>query len=256
MNEHEPLKETTEPAPRKAPLAAIALAAGLLGGLGSWAIGETAATAFRPPLQRREVMGRVVLTARYEDQASADFKNALLASAILGGALGACLGLSGGLARGSTAAGLPAALAGLVLGGVLTSAASFALLPVYFRAEERNKEDLSHNLELPLLVHGGIWAAAGLAAGAAFGLGLGGGRNVVRTGLGGLIGALLGAVLYEMIGAFALPSGITTPPLPPDSSTRLLARLVVGLLTGLFAACFVGLTIRRPASPPRANPSG
>ena len=75
----------------------LALAAGLLAGIASWAIGEAVRTAFRPPLQRQEVMGQVIMKATFDDQAAADTKNAVLTYALLGTVLGGCMGLAGGL---------------------------------------------------------------------------------------------------------------------------------------------------------------
>src|SRR5262249_2450091 len=146
-------------------------------------------------------------------------------------------GIAGGLARHAAGAGIRAGVLGLVLGGLLSTGASLALLPVYFRAEDRAKEELSRDLTLPLLVHGGIWAAAGFAGGTALGIGLGGGRaRILNAGLGGLVGAAAGAALYEILGAMVFPSGKTTPPLSNDWATRLLARILVATLAGLVAA--------------------
>jgi len=173
------------PAASTGRLGAWALGAGLLAGIVAWLIGEAAYNAFRPPYAAQHVMGQVIMKASFADQSAADSKNATLAFAVLGGLLGTALGMAGGLARQSARTGAMAAAAGLVLGGVLGAVASRALLPVYFHALEVAQEALSRDLTLPLLVHGGIWAACGLA-GVAFGIGLGGGRAVVvKAGFGG-----------------------------------------------------------------------
>jgi len=235
--------------PSGARLIAFATAAGLLAGLGSWAVGEATLNTFRPPLQRQIVFGQVMEKANYEDQARADFRNAVVAFAALGAALGGSLGLAGGWARGATPGAIRAGAAGLPLGGLLATAASFALLPFYFRAEDRSVEELSRDLVLPLLVFSGIWSAAGLGGGLALGLGLGGGRDrVIRAALGGLLGAALGAALYEIVGAAAIPAGKTHLPLPPSPSVRLLARLLAATSAGLLAGTFASLqTTRRHA---------
>jgi len=230
----------------------MALGAGILAGLISWLLGEVSLNAFRPPLETQHVMGQVIMKARFEDQSAADFKNAILAFGVLGGVLGLVLGMAGGLARKSTRAGVRAAAAGLVLGSLMGVGASLVLLPVYFRALDREQEELSRDLILPLMVHGGIWAATGLAGGLAFGIGLEVGRTrIVNAGLGGLIGAALGAALYIVIGAAAFPGYTTTSPLSVTWETRLLARLLVATLAAVIAATAVNRPIRRPAGPHR-----
>ena len=158
-------------------LLAIAAGAGLLAGGLSWLIGESVLNAFRPPIEEQHVMGQVIMKASFHDQSAADFKNATLAFAVLGGVLGATLGLAGGLARNSTRAAAMAAAIGLILGVVMGIGTSSAFLPLFFRALDVSKEELSRDLTLPLLVHCGIWSACGLAGGLAFGIGLGGPRR-------------------------------------------------------------------------------
>jgi len=127
-----------------------------------------------------------------------------------------------------------------------------ALLPFYFRALDKAQEELSRDLTLPLLIHGGIWAACGLAGGMAFAIGLGaGGSRLIKGAVGGLIGALLGAALYEMIGATAFPHDLTTSPLATIWIPRLLARLLVATLSGLLAAVVINTAARRPAGQSR-----
>jgi hypothetical protein len=100
---------------------------------------------------------------------------------------------------------------------------------------------------MPMLVHGGIWGAAGLAGGLAFGLGLGGGRSsVARAAAGGLVGALLAAVLFEAIAAMAFPKAATTRPLPLTPGSRLMAKMMASVLS---AAGIAALLAGRLASP-------
>src|SRR5262249_23626755 len=151
------------------------LLAGAIAGIGSWLVGEAALDFFRPPLQRTEMMGQVIFKANFEDEVSADYKNATIAFAALGGVLGLALGVAGGWARKSKRSAVIAGTAGFLLGDVLATVASLSILPVYFHALDKAEEELSHDLVLPLIVHGGIWAVCGLAGGIAFGIGLGGG---------------------------------------------------------------------------------
>ncbi len=231
-------------------LMAAAIMAGLAAGLVSWLIGETVVNAFQPPYRAQNVMGHTILTATRQERSAADLKNATLTFAILGSVLGAALGLAGGLVRKSTWTGLMSSLVGLMVGGVLGAGTSLAVLPVYFTTLEQAEEELSRDMMLPLLVHGGIWAACGLAGGMAFGIGLGAGRtSVIKIALGGLIGGLLGAVLYEVIAATSFPTDKTTSPLPTIWIARLLARVLVATLVGLLAA----MSARQPAQAARAQ---
>jgi hypothetical protein len=233
--------------PRAGALVTTALVAGLAAGFVAWLIGEAVVNAFVPPYQIQNVMGQSIKRATFQDQAAADSKNATLAFAVLGGVLGAVMGIAGGLARRSTRAAVVSSAVGLVLGGVLGAGASLAFLPVYFSALDRSQEELSRDLTLPLFVHGGIWAACGLAGGVAFGIGLCGGRTrTINAAIGGLIGAVVGAVLYEMIGAMALSADKTTNPLATTGTARLLARLLVATLSGTLAAVVIDMGNRQP----------
>ncbi len=174
-----------------------------------------------------------------------EVKNAALAFAVQGACLGLALGLAGGLAQGSARAGAAAGLAGTILGGALALGASVAMQPVYYRNLQLDQID--QGLGVPMLVHGGIWGAAGLAAGFAFGLGLGGGRSsIARTAAGGLLGALLAAFLFEATGAMAFPKAATTRPLSLTPESRLMAKLMASMLS---AAGIVSLVAGWSASP-------
>jgi hypothetical protein len=229
-------------------LVPLALGAGLLAGVASWFVGELVLHVFVPPYEAQHVMGQTIMKASFKDRSAAETKNATLAFAVLGGLLGATLGMAGGIARRSTKAGMGSSALGLVLGAVLGAGTSLALLPLYFRALDKAQEELSRDLTLPLLVHGGIWAACGLAGGVAFAIGLGAGRiRLVKAAVGGIIGAVLGAALYELIGAIAFPQDNTSSPQATIWIARLLARLLVATLSSLLAAVAVSTVARRPA---------
>jgi len=234
------------PAPGRLP--ALVIAAGVAAGVAAWLAGEATLNAFVPPSHEQNVMGQVFRKVEFYDQSTADYRNAMVAFGWLGGLLGAAMGLAGGLARRSVPAGLRAGAVGLVLGLVLALIGSAAFLPVYFRALDQSKEELSRDLVIPLLTHGGIWAACGLAGGIALGIGMGGGRSgLAKAAVGGLIGAAIGAAAYEMIGAFAFSNrDHTTSPVSWSPATRLLARLLVTTLTAAFAAIAVTTSTRPP----------
>jgi hypothetical protein len=247
------LGESTGSAPGR--LAAVTLAAGVVAGVAAWLAGEVSLNTFVPPSRTVNVMGQNIKKVEFLDQSAADYKNALVAFAWLGGLLAVGMGLAGGLARNSRLGGLGAAALGLVLGVSAALVASWTFLPIYFRALDRSKEELSRDLTIPLLTHAGIWSACGLAAGIALGIGMGGGwPRIAKAALGGLVGAAIGAAAYEMIGAFAFGSrDHTTSPVSWSLPPRLLARLLVATFAAAFAAIAVTTSGRRPAGPGTAS---
>jgi hypothetical protein len=108
-------------------------------------------------------------------------------------------------------------------------------------------DQVEQGLTVPMLVHGGIWGAAGLAGGLAFGLGLGRGRSsIARAAVGGLVGVLLAAFLFEATAAMAFPKAATTRPLSLSPGSRLMAKMLASLLS---AAGIAVLLANRPAAP-------
>jgi hypothetical protein len=218
-----------------------ALAAGVLAGLLSWAGGEAAWKGVRSaqtpkivPFPTEEDHNRVI-----RGMAASTAVSFIQQGAILG----AVLGLAGGLARRSGRAGLVAALLGGLIGAAAAAAAAYGLLPVYFR----NVAPENDTLTLPLLTHGGIWAAIGAATALAFGLGLGGRDRWARAALGGLLGGLVATMVYDLVGAVAFPIDKTSQPVSATIVTRLFAQLAVAVCVAAGAAlCARGTA--RPAS--------
>ena len=222
-------------------LPGLALVAGLLAGLASWAIGEGLLNAIRPPYVVSVNFGRTVLTAHPRDQMIADRNNAFLAYGALGSLLGLALGTAGGLARGSARSAATAAGFGAIAGAALAVAAAAAALPFYFRASDVAPEELSRDVVLPLLVHLGAWSACGLAGGLALGVGLGlegreGRARAIKAAIGGTIGAALGAVVYEVSGSLIFYTARTNEPISRTWASRLVARMAVAVLASLLAA--------------------
>jgi hypothetical protein len=163
-----------------------------------------------------------------------------------GAILGAILGLAGGFARRSARSGLVAAAAGLALGAAAAAGAAYGLLPVYFR----NIDPQGHALALPLLTHGGIWAATGAAAGLAFGLGLAGRGGWARGALGGLLGGVAATMVYDLVGALAFPLDKTSQPVSATLISRFFAQLTVAVLVAASAALGAGDAPRRAPPAP------
>src|SRR5262249_27514140 len=111
-------------------------------------------------------------------------------------------------------------------------AASWVLLPVFYR----NEDPISGDLILPLLTQGAVWTVVGAAGGLALGLGLGGHGRPLRAALGGLLGAALGAIIYEAVSAVGFPNDEPAQPVSKAWVTRLLVRVLVAVLAAAGAA--------------------
>jgi hypothetical protein len=241
------------PARRADRLVIWALGAGLLAGAVAWLVGEATVQTFRPKMVTMDTPVGRMTAAPTEELKRTDVKNATLAFAVQGACLGLALGLAGGLAQGSARAGAAAGLAGTILGGALTLGASLAMQPVYYSNLQLDQVD--QGLGVPMLVHGGIWGAAGLAAGFAFGLGLGGGRSsIARMAAGGLLGALLAAFLFEATGAMAFPKAATTRPLSLTPESRLMAKLMASMISAAGIVSLVAGWSASPSSRPELAP--
>ncbi|MBX6313888.1 MAG: hypothetical protein IRY99_13375, partial [Isosphaeraceae bacterium] len=212
------------------------LGAGILAGLLAWLGGELFQGAFDPTLDLSETLSgqtRVKMDI-------AMTQTSVVAYGILGGTVGLALGLTGGLARGSSRAARRGAVSGLVVGAAATSLLALVLVPIHNWQYDPDTQDLL----LPLAVHGGIWAAAGLGGGLGFAIGSGGrGQMIARSILGGIIGTLLGTVVYELIGAALFPLSNTVEPIPSGWGARLLVALTVAV--GAAAGLAVGLEVPR-----------
>jgi hypothetical protein len=181
-----------------------------------------------------------LIAANRQSRESAHSRGGATAFGILGATLGLTLGLAGGLSRRAPGAALTAGVVGSVLAGAAGAGVTMGLVPLYFQ----NQDPQSNSLLLPLLIHGGIWSAIGLAAGLAFGIGLGGRGRVLRAGLGGLLGAIVGTLLFEIMGAIAFPTAKTHYPVSEEAASRLLAVLAVSL--SVAAGAVVGAQDPRP----------
>ena len=249
------------PIPSTTRLVMFAGFAGLLAGLMAWLMAELILPIYLPTTTQVDT-GSVIPHLSLYDHAEADYKNAIIAYTLLGVSLGLQLGLAAGLARQRTASAIRAGGIGAILGGILAAVVAAVVLPVYFREDELNPEQLTHDLMLPLLVHAGSWAAAGLGGGLAWGLGLGVGTRadrvrVYRAGLGGLLGAIVGAILYELVGGLGFPGDNSGHPISLTRATRLIARVAVAVCAALTAAAMAESRSRRVAPPtPTAPASG
>ena len=120
----------------------------------------------------------------------------------------------------------------MTLGAALGAVISMGLVPLFYFAK-RLAETTETDLSVALALHWGIWASAGLAAGLAFAIGLGEGRRAGRAVLGGLLGASAATLLYEVVGAVFYPLAATAEPIAQTWEPRVLARLLVPVLSPL-----------------------
>jgi hypothetical protein len=245
-----PPDTTTPPAPPvgqglspgERPTFAVVLAAlvvGGLAGLASWGVGEWAQRAFAPTFDMPRELRASAVTSTVEAGRQKEValrRTATVSYGTLGAALGLSLGLVGGYASRSYSRGRAAAAFGGLLGGTTCGAAAWAVIPAYLKAFQESQDNLSHDLMLPLIVHGGMWLGAGLAAGLALGLGRGGWRRAGAGAVGGSLGAVLGTLAYELLGGAAFPLASTTSPIPTSPGARALAHLGVALLAAGAAA--------------------
>jgi hypothetical protein len=226
----------------------LALVAATLAGVVAWLGGEAVWGHFVPPEHMVPAMGGMINAPKFADRVSAERKNASLANGILGCSLGLALGLAGGLARRSTKAASACSIAGSLIGLGVGVGASEAILPIYFHQVDKAQEALSHDLILPLLIHCGIWSAIGAAGGVSLGLGLGLKKRIASVAFAGLIGGALGAGVYELIGALAFPTSLTTDPLAIYWAPRLMGKLAVTLLATTLAVVAINApAVKKPA---------
>jgi hypothetical protein len=209
-------------------------AAGVLAGLLSWGGGELAWSGIRAAQSPR-----IVPFPTAEDRARL-ISSVVAATRVSfmqqGAILGAMLGLAGWLTRRDRRAGIRAVGVGGGLGALAGAAATQVLVPVYYH----NVGPQAESLLLPLLTHGGLWAAIGAAAGLGLGIGLGGRGRLARAALGGLLGGIVAALIYDLVGAVVFPLDKTGQPVSATLATRLFAHMTAALVVTACAAFGAG----------------
>ncbi len=159
----------------------LALAAGLVAGAIGWSIGEATLvpeTGYSDKAKKIEVL-----------PAEIGLRNCTISFGALGAVLGLALGLTGGLVGRSVPRAIVASLSGLLLGGAAGAGLCHVILPVYY--DHLRDNDLIYSL----MVHCGIWGAAGAAAGLAYAMGTGRWSALLRGLIGGAAGAARGSHL-------------------------------------------------------------
>ncbi|MDX2036189.1 MAG: hypothetical protein SFX72_06025 [Isosphaeraceae bacterium] len=218
----------------------LAAFAGIVAGVGSWAIGESIRELFKPVfvVQKSDFSNENALI-----EIAALAREARAGYMILGAMTGLCLGLAGGIAGRCGRSAVVAGFLGLGLGAAASLGLSLGLIPVATSQPARMVDDIGFAIG----VIAGLTAPLGLVGGAAFGLGLGRGAigPIVRGGLAGLLGASIGVVLFLVVGAALFPLDQTSVPFPPSSLARAAGRLAVALPAAVVAA-LIAVDARRP----------
>jgi hypothetical protein len=211
----------------------IVLSATVVAGLISWLGGEAAQGFFKPRLFVVHLRsGLTSLQPSIESLRSADFKNAALASAILGAVTALAMSFAGGLVSGSPARGAMVGLGMQAVGALAGVLATIALFPLLHHQPVQNPNDML----TPIVVQAGIWMTIGTVAGMSFVIGSRNRRHPANVILAGCCAAVLAAVLYHLlIGGLFFDSGPTTL-FATTSMRRLIALLTLTILIGAGAA--------------------
>lgn len=225
-----PLAGDPAPAP---PAAAVSLrrtrawvaacTAALLAGIGAWLVGEKSAGYYAPSHEADS--HPYSFTRLRREKSVADARNTAVAYGALGALLGLGLGAAGGLARRSVPSGWAGAVVGSLLGGAAGAGPCLVIVPLYLRTIDPAQP----TLVLPLLSHGVVWTAIGLAAGLAFGLGAGARDRAIAAALGGAVGAMLGTFCFEVLQAVTLPLQRGEEFMGDSAALRLAADLCVAV---------------------------
>jgi hypothetical protein len=209
----------------------LALASAFL----TWILGEMGLLTVQAAKVSYSMMGTPAVGATGETRAVAEIRTAALTYGTLGGLLGLALGLSGVASAGRLRATRIAPIVGLAAGIAAGSLASLVFLPLYNRWVFDNLEEMFRSLVL----HCGLWGPLSATAGLAFGLGAGGWKSARRTTWTSLACVIFFVVCYELIGAFALPLGETSDPVPGTWYARLFADVGVACFTAFGALLYI-----------------
>jgi len=207
-----------------------------LAGIIAWWVGESKILDAPARQERFVAAGRPITWSTPATKEAAARVTSSGLHAVFGGLLGLFLGWVAGWARSSTGAALTAGLVGASVGALVGGGTPYLVLPIYAQYRQIHGGDLAASLVL----HVSLWAGIGAAAGLALGLGVGGSFRALKAAGGGFLGALCGALIFDFLGALAFPLEETGLPTSSTARTRLLARILVGVMTALGATIAAG----------------
>lgn len=213
----------------------LVLLGATLAGLAAFTIGELVYKAIPAEKVSQSVMmtSAKVMASTPATEDTATVRNGAVAFGVLGLCLGGALGLAGGLARKSPRATIRGGLLGVVLGLALGVGVSLGALPWFVSQQNRYADDDLIILLVSLVMHALLWGLLGAAAALAFAVGFEEPRLWGRVAFAGFFGAVVGTVAFELAGGLLFPLAATHQPVSETWPTRLLARLVVALGTGI-----------------------
>ena len=223
-------------------LLALALAAALIAGVVSSLAGELILNAYHTDL-----FPALSINPNPEDMRrwrDARIYSATLTFTTMGALLGLTMGLAGGLARRSVFASAERRF----WDSCSAQPPPRAWLSSSCRSFFKRYDPQAGDLLLPLLTHGAIWSAVGAIGGLAFGLGLGGRGRWKASLVGGLVGAAAATVVYEIVGAIAFASSKTDLPLSSSITTRVVALMLVAILSAVGAVLALNQSAKKKAA--------
>ncbi len=204
----------------------IAVTAGIAAGLVSWIGCEWAHDLFRPRLVEDPRWEAIWMEPSWETLYAAELKNAALTNAVLGCVSGFAMGLAGGLAARAPSRGIFVGLSAQAVGLLVGALVALALIPLCHPVFQRPFRPITDDVWLPLVMHGGVWAADGAVGGAAFAISMGC-RPRLKSAIGSATaGAVLAAVFFQLIGTCLSLDAGATDPVARWSVVRLVAMLL------------------------------
>jgi hypothetical protein len=236
------LRPSTENAVTPSPVWRITLACGGTAGIISWALGELAQGAFKPVLVKQVMLTGTFIQPTLITENVADFKNAMLAFALLGGAMALAMGIAGGLGARSIVRGLTVGSIGATIGALVGAGVSRLVLPIFYRRLSPDPNDVM----TPILVHGAIWTALGAVSAISFAIGIKARRDFFYIVVNACVAAFSASFLYHMAAEGLFPAANSSEPIANSAAARLLAAVFVTMLVAVGAAS--GATIRTQSS--------
>jgi hypothetical protein len=223
------------------PIWRIALACGAAAGVVGWTAGELTHGAFKPELVKQVTISGTFIQPSLVTQSAADFKNAMLAFAILGGVMVLAMGLAGGLAARSVIRGLVVGLSGAIIGALVGAGVTKVALTLFYRRLAPDPNDVM----TPILAHGAIWTALAAVTAIAFAIAIKARRDLFYIVVNSCVAAFSASFLYHTAAEGLFPAANSSEPIASSAAARLLAAVFLTMLVAVGAAS--GATIRTPA---------
>jgi hypothetical protein len=224
----------------------IALISGVTAGIVAWTAGELTLGAFKPELVEQVFISGPMRQPTLITQNVADFKNAMLSVAILGGVMAFAMGLAGGLVSRSIVRGLLVGTSAAIICALTGAGIARLVLPFFYRRLAPDPNDVM----TPILIHGGMWTALAAVSAVAFAIGIKARRDFFYIVVNACIAAFSASFLYHTAAEGLFPTANSSEPIATAPAARLLAATLVTLLVAVGAAS--GATIRMTSAGPKS----